>query len=393
MPKITLLARHFSALVLFLSAGILSCSLTQEKKIISKNYCNFININFDNNFSGARLNSCQKIDPSHFLLTIKPENVPINDSPWYAFKVNSSKNQIIKISLKFINGTPRYRPKVSKDGKIWKTVPYLLAKDTIHFSLPIKKETLWIAGQEIITNTDYQKWTDSISKKKFVEIENLGSSVNGQSISAVRVNKENKDVVVIIGRQHPPEITGALALFSFVETLLSDSHLAVQFRQRFQTLVIPNVNPDGVGLGHWRHNANGVDTNRDWGLFTQPETIEVKKHLDSLSQDHTFYLGLDFHSTGKNYFYTQKDTDPLCPQEFTTNWIQHISEKRPDFLFNRSKRSSNGNPTFKQWFNTEYAVPSISYEMGDNTDRELIKDIAKIAAEEMMRELLASRCQ
>jgi hypothetical protein len=33
-----------------------------------------------------------------------------------------------------------------------------------------------------------------------------------------------------------------------------------------------NANPDGVDKGHWRLNDGGVDLNRDWGPFTQPET-------------------------------------------------------------------------------------------------------------------------
>ena len=30
----------------------------------------------------------------------------------------------------------------------------------------------------------------------------------------------------------------------------------------------------------WRHNANGVDLNRDWTAFTQPETQAIKNYLE-----------------------------------------------------------------------------------------------------------------
>ncbi len=387
------------ALITCLSVGITSCSSTDHTREIedqnmtaSNNHCRFDDIKFEKNFPNARLNTCSKLDDKHYLFTITPESSPINDSPWYAFKINSAKKQEIDITLQFINGTPRYPPKRSDDKTDWQAIPYARSENSIHFSLSLEKEIIWLAGQEIISGETYKDWETSISPNEYVEIETIGYSVNKQPITALTLNKENKDIVIIIGRQHPPEVTGALALFSFVDALLSDSAIATQFRQRFQTVIIPNANPDGVTLGHWRHNANGVDTNRDWGLFTQPETIAIKRYIDSLSQEHTFYLGLDFHSTGKNYFYTQKDTDELCPNAFTSNWIRHISKKRPDFEFKRSGRTSHSNPTFKQWFNTGYSVPSISYEVGDNTDRPTIMDIATIAAEEMMKELLDSQC-
>ena len=40
-------------------------------------------------------------------------------------------------------------------------------------------------------------------------------------------------------------------------------------------------NPDGVDSGYWRHNSNGVDLNRDWIEFTQPETKAIKQFLES----------------------------------------------------------------------------------------------------------------
>ena len=73
--------------------------------------------------------------------------------------------------------------------------------------------------------------------------------------------------MAIVGRQHPPEVTGSMALMEFVETIVGASDLAKEFRQSFRTIVIPLMNPDGVAAGNWRHNLNGVDLNRDWGPF------------------------------------------------------------------------------------------------------------------------------
>ena len=59
----------------------------------------------------------------------------------------------------------------------------------------------------------------------------------------------------MIGRQHPPEVTGAIAMHSFIDTVLADTDLARQFRDRFKLAIVPLMNPDGVAAGHWRHNV------------------------------------------------------------------------------------------------------------------------------------------
>ena len=67
------------------------------------------------------------------------------------------------------------------------------------------------------------------------------------------------------------------------------------------------MNPDGVDLGHWRHNANGVDLNRDWSYYNQPEIkqavnfIEKEKTNQSLNWDQIFTLhGMMFFTLTKN---------------------------------------------------------------------------------------------
>ena len=68
--------------------------------------------------------------------------------------------------------------------------------------------------------------------------------------------------------------------------------------------MIPNMNPDGVEHGFWRHNMGGIDLNRDWGPFTQPETVLVRDQLDRFVQTGSPQLSLflDFHSTDRDVF-------------------------------------------------------------------------------------------
>ncbi len=371
---------------IFLSLS--ACQLLKPKPT-----CDFQSVKFIADFPGARLNACDKQFDNHFLLSITPENLPINDSPWYAFKIISDTPQTISITVKFIDGLPRYRPKQSRDQKNWQLIRYQKNESTINFDLKIEPGSTWVAGQELLLPSDYENWLENKTKAQNNNIVILGKSVQGHDITALDISSNNKDTIVILGRQHPPEVTGALALFPFVDRLLLDDEIARDFRERFRIIVIPLVNPDGVIAGNWRHNANGIDTNRDWGIFSQAETRQIANYLKLLHEaGQQFYLGLDFHSTGRNYFYTQQDEDLLCPQQFTADWLKNISEAIPDFNFRRSARSSDGNPTFKQWFNETYQVPSISYEMSDQIDRDQLVEVAEIAAESMMEELLQSQC-
>ncbi|HBQ61210.1 MAG TPA: hypothetical protein DD671_16725, partial [Balneolaceae bacterium] len=64
-----------------------------------------------------------------------------------------------------------------------------------------------------------------------------------------------------------PEVTGYRSSLYFLEELASDSELAARFRQTFVIKAFPLLNPDGADMGHWRHNAGGIDLNRDWENF------------------------------------------------------------------------------------------------------------------------------
>ena len=57
--------------------------------------------------------------------------------------------------------------------------------------------------------------------------------------------------------------------------------VAKNLENRFNIITFPLLNPDGADMGNWRHNANGVDLNRDWVDFTQPETKMAKSYMKS----------------------------------------------------------------------------------------------------------------
>jgi murein tripeptide amidase MpaA len=202
---------------------------------------------------------------------------------------------------------------------------------------------------------------------------------------------KKKPYVVIVGRQHPPEVTGALALMPFVEAALSDTDLSKAFLDKFNLLVIPMINPDGVEDGNWRFNTGGMDLNRDWGPFSQPETRAVRNAFERFheNEDEVIFF-LDFHSTGRNLLYTQADDEATNPPMFTRDWVAAVKARLDNdvYPFTREARHNSGRPISKNYMYDSFGIPSITYEVGDETPRAAIEQSAIVFSEEMMKQLL-----
>ena len=194
----------------------------------------------------------------------------------------------------------------------------------------------------------------------------------------------------MIGRQHPPEVTGTIGMMSFVEAIAGNSRLAKNFRRQFQTVVIPLVNADGVEHGHWRSNLGAVDLNRDWRPFTQPESRAVSDAILSFARQPGAqpFVFLDFHSTHTNIYYAQPESQPIFPNEFTRRWLDATQQALPRFGFDRDNGHNLGQATSKAWVNETFGIAAITWEFGYSTDRKMIRKAAVVGAEELMRLLL-----
>jgi predicted deacylase len=251
-------------------------------------------------------------------------------------------------------------------------------------------EPVWIAAQELITPAVHHAWNQDIAERYDITLAELGASRNGRPIHAFDINPDSRDVVLLTGRQHPPEVSGVFAFYAFLETLLGNSGLAPDFRQNYRIIAIPLLNPDGVANGNWRHNLGGVDLNRDWGVFTQPETKLVADLLDELDASGCrIRLFIDFHSTKRNLFYTQDSSSITEPPDFTRTWLKNSATRLRNYPFTNEERSGPDANRGKNYMYQRYGVPSVTYEVGDETNREVAREAAKVFAEEMMKLMLS----
>ena len=352
-------------------------------------------VTFDASFDGARLNDCAMVGENEYRAVIRPENVPINDSAWYAFRVTSEKDCAITVQLTYENGTHRFRPNTSKDGLQWTPLTasaYSKKKDSATLRLEVGPQPLWVAGAELIGTKDIDVWLNRLTRLPFATRGEVGRSLEGRPIWKLELcHEQPPKCVFITGRQHPPEVTGSIALMSFVEALAGRDELAETFRGSFKVVVVPLMNPDGVVAGNWRSNAAGVDINRDWKTFRQPETRAVRDEILQYDRDGhpRLSLLLDFHSTSRDVFYVVGPDRPTRPAGFTEEWLEALAERMPNYKVNSSIGEYHL-PTARRWTYETFGIPVITCEYGYYTDRELIRRVAHNAAEEMMRCMLDS---
>ena len=228
-------------------------------------HCASPDILLDAYFETGNLGQCTVEDDGSFTLSLIPEDAPpINPSPWYAFRASGAPGAEVRVRLEATRGHIRYWPKTSADGRSWMPLP---AEQTdsdgdkspwMTFRFTLDGAYRWVAGQEIMDTWDYQHRVRSLDEVDGVTARLLGQSVEGRPVY-IAETADRPEFLLFVGRQHPPEVTGAIAMRTFMDTVFADTTLAQRFRDRFKLGVVPLMNPDGVARGHWRHNVGDVD--------------------------------------------------------------------------------------------------------------------------------------
>ena len=311
----------------------------------------------DREFLSSNFSKCEVLEKNSIRLYLSPEdNSVINPSPWFAFRKSAHQEEIY-VELLYEKFEHRYHPKVSNDLINWKKID----TDKIKIEDDGKKVILtfkansnyaYISAQEILSSAWYKGWYKIIRDNKNVTISELGSTSGGRSINKILIGNDLENpYIFLIGRQHPPEITGAFALKAFIEQILDDNTLSNDFLNNYNIISYPLVNPDGVDLGHWRHNLSEKDLNRDWGFFSQIETSIIYDDIRKILNNNEIVLMLDFHSTFKNIFYIQDELE-TAGYNFAQAWLlENLSDKSNyKFVIKPTKNINNG--VAKNYFNS-----------------------------------------
>lgn len=385
--------------------------------------CSSSKYRLDDEFAGGNMGDCRVLGESIFELNLKPEDEPpINPSPWYGIRITRLDADVagrIRVTLRYPQGFEhRYPAKFSRDQLSWTLLPEEATAErgngVVDLIFEVSDSTTYIAAQENLNVDWYREFGHSL-QLDWPDLQDkvVGHSHAKRSIIAYETNPAAKQFVLLLGRSHPPEVPGAMALNAFIGRLAEIRRDACvygtlkdcRFFTKFNFVVVPLLNPDGVVLGHWRHNLGSTDLNRDWGPLEQPETRAVVEFVERLeSSGSKLRAMLDFHSTNRNVLYTQTNEDQTDPPTFAKRWFDRVAEATPfketeGFAsgFEHAERELSNLGTSKNFFFRRNGIPSITFESGDETDRmELIESVSRFAdafamllsEEEEMRSLL-----
>lgn len=116
------------------------------------------------------------------------------------------------------------------------------------------------------------------------QVDCIGHSVQGRPLHLLTIGAaQPTQRLWITARQHCGETMAQWCVEGLVDWLLDPANpIALAIRQRAQICVVPNINVDGTVLGNHRHNAAGVDLNREWAapsLARSPEVVAVQQAM------------------------------------------------------------------------------------------------------------------
>ncbi len=229
----------------------------------------------------------------------------------------------------------------------------------------------------------------SLTKNGRVQIKEIGKSTEGRSLKMMSFgNLKSKKNIVVISRQHPARSDGIFRHAGFCRSHASRLSSTRAFLKEWAVFVIPMMNPDGVDGGHWRHNAGGVDLNRDWTVFNQPEGRAVSAFLSRREAESggRFYFGIDFHSTWDDIYYPMDRKFQSSAPGLIYEWLDAIKTSIPGYEPN-IRPTENLDPAIvsRNYFFKNHGMEAIVFEIGDNTSRDFIRKKGEVGAIELMR--------
>ena len=349
---------------------------------------------FSNDFSGARLNGVTRTASNTYRLEISPETAPINDSPWYAFRVWANTNQNLSLTLAYTNGTHRYIPKI-QTGSSWSTLSSsnltVNANQTeATFTQAVSSTVRTVAGQPLVTWEEQHAWANGFTNLPFVTRTEIGRSVQNRPLyrlDAVTAPTNAFGTLILMTGQHPPEFTSVTAFRNFVGEILGDSSQAREFRRRYHVVIFPLMNPDGWHHGHWRCNANGEDPNRNWSGSGPTNVPEVRAAIAALRTISNPVAFLDFHSTEINVFYTGTD-DAEQPAHLVPEFLSALAAVETTYSWSRSVNDSGQGSSSRSWVAQELGCAALTWEFSDIAANQRLIDGPVKGAQELMKLML-----
>ncbi|MCC6446692.1 MAG: hypothetical protein IT210_24985 [Armatimonadetes bacterium] len=126
-----------------------------------------------------------------------------------------------------------------------------------------------------------RKLREAARSSEHIGIVSAGASKEGRDIPLVVLRDPQTPVgktvrILVLCRQHGDEAASTEAALQWLARAAGGKEAElIGLLRRVSYFILPVINPDGM-VRNRRDNAAGVDLNRDWGVFSQPETRAVR---------------------------------------------------------------------------------------------------------------------
>lgn len=144
--------------------------------------------------------------------------------------------------------------------------------------------------QRRFTHADFWDAVAPSLRSERLRVEEVGRSMHGRELRTITFGS-GPVKVMMWSQMHGDEATATMALADILHFLADDAPSALRDRlaRELTVVFLPMLNPDGAELFQ-RHNAVGIDVNRDARQFATPEARTLKAVRDRFVPDFAFNL-------------------------------------------------------------------------------------------------------
>ncbi len=224
---------------------------------------------------------------------------------WFYYRLQGVRGQAVTMRLMnagkaaYPGGWENYRAAASYDNQNWFRVDTRYDGQVMTISHTPTQDSVYYAYFEPYSWQRHLAVLGRIGQHRLVQIEDLGSTVDGRDMNLVRVRDAAAAAsgaplkkIWMIARQHPGETMAEWFVEGFLDALLDQANpVARKLLQKAEFYIVPNMNPDGSVRGNLRTNAAGANLNREWmepSVERSPEVLAVRRKLHEVGVDMFF---------------------------------------------------------------------------------------------------------
>ncbi len=197
------------------------------------------------------------------------------------------------------NMTPTFF--VSPDRQQWRRVApkrVTMGPDGTHYSAEFAWSDVaghYLASAPLFGDSERRALIARAELLPEVHVQQIGASVEGRAIHAIRVGEGPRGAAIICGQHSPLEIMGGRMIAPMIDALRDRPELL----EAASFIFVPTANVDCAHYGGTGLNVNQRNNNRHWIVNVQPENRAVIEHINALRDDGLrFELGIDVHAGG-----------------------------------------------------------------------------------------------